>query len=433
MSDAAPAAEGLAEEEDLNLTDIMLTMDVVDSLRHEEAMVERALNEEAREQLMVERVRDAYAAQGIEVSDATIAAGVKALKEKQFVYSPPQPGFKTRMLRAWVNRQGIGRGLGLFAGVGALIAGGWYGLVELPQARALAAEVSEFNTAVQVADVDLRALDQRRNSLTEAVEAADHSVRSEIEAGYRRELGLVERSLADAGRSLVEASQFSQGANYTTDNFSRLGDSAKRQREQQQALMKSAESALDDVDSGLGRLQRLRGLPAELVSLRDEAVELAVPAAVDRRAEAVFAAGQSALRQGDAAHASASADELKSLLTVLATEYRISVVSRPGSRSGVIRAPVDNNAVDNYYLIVEALDRANRPQRVLIQSEENGVSKQMTRWGLRVNERAFDQVRRDKEQDGIVDDKVVGEKKRGYLEPEYRIDTTGATITEWAD
>ncbi len=433
MSDAATQSEASVREEDLSLTDVMLTMDVVDSLRHEEALVERALNEEARERVMVERVRDAYAAQGIEVSDATIAAGVKALKEKQFVYTPPQPGFKTRLLRAWVNRRSIGRGLGLFGGVGLLVAAGWYGFVELPQARALETEVRQFNTSVQIADVDLRALDQRRLSLAGSVEGADRSVANSIEAGYRRELAQIEASLEAADQAIKEASQFSQAANYTPDNFSRLGDTAKRQRDQQSVLMQGATVHLDDVESGLGRLQRLRGLPEELLTLRDEAIALAIPAALDSRATSIYDAGRSALRQGDTLTASAAADELKDLLTVLATEYRISIVSRPGSRSGVIRAPVDNESVDNYYLIVEALDRANRAQVVLIQSEEDGLSRRMQRWGLRVSEAVFERVRRDKQADGIVDQKIVGEKKRGYQDPEYVIDTTGATITEWDD
>ena len=55
----------------------------------------------------------------------------------------------------------------------------------------------------------------------------------------------------------------------------------------------------------------------------------------------------------------------------------------------------------------------------------------MSEWGLRVDQQAYEQVRRDKEADGIVNRKHVGVKKRGYLTPEYSVSTTGATITGW--
>ena len=76
------------------LDDVLLAMDVVDTLRHRERLVDQELNAEAREEQLIARLKEIYGAQGIEVPDSIIAQGVKALKESRFVYTPAPPSFK---------------------------------------------------------------------------------------------------------------------------------------------------------------------------------------------------------------------------------------------------------------------------------------------------------------------------------------------------
>jgi hypothetical protein len=40
-------------------------------------------------------------------------------------------------------------------------------------------------------------------------------------------------------------------------------------------------------------------------------------------------------------------------------------------------------------------------------------------------------VRADKSDNGIVDDDIVGEKKRGETSPQWRVPVIGGAITEW--
>ena len=68
----------------------MLAMDVVDTLRHNQDLVARELNGEARETQLIDKLRELYHQQGIEVSDAILREGVAALGESRFVYTPPQ-------------------------------------------------------------------------------------------------------------------------------------------------------------------------------------------------------------------------------------------------------------------------------------------------------------------------------------------------------
>jgi len=84
----APAGPGARQP----LDDIMLAMDVVDTIRRRERVLQRELDAEGREEDLAERLRKIYQAQGIDVPDHVIAEGVAALKEGRFVYTPPADG-----------------------------------------------------------------------------------------------------------------------------------------------------------------------------------------------------------------------------------------------------------------------------------------------------------------------------------------------------
>ena len=82
----------------------MVAMDVVDTVRHREHLVDRELDAEARRARLIERLRQIYTAQGIEVTDAALEAGVDALEEERFAYSPPEGGFSLALARMYVRR-----------------------------------------------------------------------------------------------------------------------------------------------------------------------------------------------------------------------------------------------------------------------------------------------------------------------------------------
>jgi hypothetical protein len=115
----------------------------------------------------------------------------------------------------------------------------------------------------------------------------------------------------------------------------------------------------------------------------------------------------------------------------LEASYRIRIVNRPDERSGVWRVPDLNQAARNYYIIVEALGPDGRNLRVPIKNEETGKIEQVERWGVRVDERIFNRVGADKQDDGIIQQDSFGRKRAGQLEPEYEVPTSGAAITSW--
>lgn len=87
------------------LDDVMLAMDVVDTLRHRQDLVTRELDSTTREEQLIDKLRMLYREQGIEVPDHILKEGVEALAESRFIYEPPAPGFGTTLARLYVNRR----------------------------------------------------------------------------------------------------------------------------------------------------------------------------------------------------------------------------------------------------------------------------------------------------------------------------------------
>src|SRR3954469_5128804 len=99
MADTAVAARPLPA-----LDETMLAMDVVDTLRHADRLVERELEGDARRAALRSRLREIYAPQGIEVPDRILDQGVAALEENRFTYRPTPPSFSRSLARLYATR-----------------------------------------------------------------------------------------------------------------------------------------------------------------------------------------------------------------------------------------------------------------------------------------------------------------------------------------
>jgi hypothetical protein len=156
------------------LDDVMLAMDVVDTIRHRELIVERELNSEARRDELLERLKRLYAAQGLDVPDHVLAAGVAALEEDRFAYTPTQPGFGTTLARWYVDRGKWGKPLLGILGLAAVVALAWHFMVVRPDAVRIAALPDDLAAAYQEV-VDIAAVPdarQRAGALLEQGQAA---------------------------------------------------------------------------------------------------------------------------------------------------------------------------------------------------------------------------------------------------------------------
>ncbi|MEO1407150.1 MAG: DUF6384 family protein [Pseudomonadota bacterium] len=99
-----PSVAETSEPATQALDDVLLAMDVVDTLRHREQMVARELDEEGREAELLDRLKEIYQAQGITVPERILKDGVAALKEKRFAYTPPKNSLSVRLARIYISR-----------------------------------------------------------------------------------------------------------------------------------------------------------------------------------------------------------------------------------------------------------------------------------------------------------------------------------------
>lgn len=322
MADAAVTSkDGEAESASPGapLDNVMLAMDVVDTLRHAEQLVERELSSEERDRQLKERLRQIYATQGIKVPDHVLDDGVKALQENRFVYDPPRADGWRWLAMLWIRRKVWGTatllGLGLLLALGL----GYLFFVKMPAERQIAEQAKELQVGLPQA--------------------------------FAQEL---DRIRAGAKTDLVIAD-----------------------------------------------------------------------------AEAMVAEGNAAAKAGDLEAGRDKLAALQDLRRRLDQEYEVRVVSRPDLPGGVFRIPESNPDARNYYLIVEALDPRGDPVSVAVTSEEDGTTRSVEVWGLRVNEATFERIRADKSDDGIIQNDRIGSKRRGYLEPEYAVPVEGGAILEW--
>ena len=310
----APAAKTPAPE----LDEVMLAMDVVDTLRHQEKLVERELGQDTRDEALKARLRKIYEGQGLEVTDRILEQGIVALKESRFVYSPPKPGFDTFLAKLWVRRGVVGSVVGILVLVLAVFVT-W--------------QVWQGNQVAREAEA-------QRIELTETLPAR----------------------LKDAGEATL-------------------------------AVAESAEART--------------------------------------AAEELIADGEIAVAAQDAAGMRAAIDGLQSLRADLLQTFTLTIVSRDGEDTGVFRIPDVNEGTRNYYIVVEALTDAGEALSRSVRNEETGQIATVSKWAVRVPESTFEAIRDDKLDDGIVQNNILGEKRRGGLAVDYRMPVDGGAITEW--
>ncbi|MGZ9091176.1 MAG: DUF6384 family protein [Rhodoplanes sp.] len=297
------------------LDDLMLAMDVVDTIRHDERLAERELSMALDDDAIIARLREIYHGQGIDVSDEVLRAGVSALREKRFAYALPKPGLALALARAWVNRRRIGRGLALLLLAGAALAGAYYAAVEQPK---------------QIA----------RTEITEV-------------------------------------------------------------------------------------------LPRTLREVYDIALSEAKGESAKARAQELLADGERALAQGDAEETRKAIADLTALRDELRLDYTLRIANRRGEMSAAWRRPRINPLARNYYLIVEATDREGRVIPRPVRNEETGKVETVPISGIRVSQEVYIKVLADKRDDGIIQQNVVGQKKRGFLDIDYWMPVMEGSITHW--
>lgn len=168
------------------LDDVLLAMDVVDTLRHRQHILDRELDAAGREAALVTRLREIYKAQGIDVPDDVLREGVKALAEQRFAYAPPKPSLQVTLARLYVSRhRWLQPLLGVLAALIVAVGGYQLGIAGPERARAKAAAVELTETLPDGIDAlytDIQALAEEPRATTMA-DAYRREGRAAIAAG----------------------------------------------------------------------------------------------------------------------------------------------------------------------------------------------------------------------------------------------------------
>jgi len=126
------------------LDETMMAMDVVDTIRHADRLVERELQGTDRQARLRERLREIYASQGIEVADHVLDQGIVALEEKRFAYTPRGEGWRRSLAVAWATRGRWGKFAAAGFGALVLLYGAYWFTVVAPANREAAAITREL-------------------------------------------------------------------------------------------------------------------------------------------------------------------------------------------------------------------------------------------------------------------------------------------------
>ena len=84
-----------------------------------------------------------------------------------------------------------------------------------------------------------------------------------------------------------------------------------------------------------------------------------------------------------------------------------------------------------YFVVVDAVDPRGNPVRLSVRNDETNETETFSRFAVRVPIATLNAVRSDKEMNGIVQNTELGEKRRGALEPEFKMPVLSGRITRW--
>lgn len=454
------------------MDDAMMLMDVVETLRREEADLKEVLDKPTQDAQTIARVAALYASQGMPVDKALIEAGMRGLREKQFEFVAPRRTLFTQLAEAYVRRKVWGPVLMVRGGITLAVA--LTGMMLLVSIQAL--RYSSWSNAADATVATETTLRQSYQALGANLNSLPEAPRAVALAGVD-----ARRQWQDAGQSLAALPSLPADKDALEDVYDNSRTQAWAMVQARQAALVRAEEL---VKKGQAAISNVRGLaeafkdqaifdqpvPAHLTNLRTLQKAAFLKAAEDANAQGMRAAvdtlraglrldGQrealvaqastlptaaqavvlpklseslSALSVGNTVAATALLAGVQSQVDGIARSYELRVVNEPNEKTAVWRYYEDNKSGRSYYVIVDAVDATGKSVSLPVRSVEDGKTTTTSRFGVRITEAAFEDLKRDKLDNGIIDDNpVVGKKAAGEVDATYAIDFQDGFITSW--
>ncbi len=451
---------------------------------------EKLLSMDQQRTLMRQRIAERLQEKGVKVSDAQLDAEINKYFENRLVFQPAQDATLARM---YVNRNAIAKKTGIaslvLAAAIALPFGAAKGINYLNEIAAeSAAETHVLKVYAESAELLARTEILRASSLLKDMPADESALVIanldiakgkvlDAEAAVRMYAYVTKQKVSEAvtRENAADAVKACDTAYAILVAGKDALGSAEKMVKRQELLVTYSQS----IESSMRRI-RASDAPTTLIKQADQLYSQALVAKNDRRVEALgayetqlsgkasdaetltnladevekayarikdvskedaartkgdelYKTAKTSIENADVPAAQSSMDSMRQTETALNEAYTLIVTG------GNWRYPVNNPGAKNHYLIVEARDGAGNRVSRRIRNEETGQTESVTRWGERVPEGAYELVKRDKQDNGLIDTNRFGEKEKGYLEERITFIYNGAPlrktgqITRWEE
>ena len=389
---------------DKQFDDVLVAMDVVDTLRHEHDLVETELSGEARSAALVEKLRGIYRAQGLDVPDEVLRKGVTALEERRFVHDPLKPGLNRTLATIYVRRSKYALRTAVAA-------------VAIVAAVALPKTIYHYTVTVPAE----RAAKELNILLSEKLpRELDDAAKAALLAG--KDLPNV-----DAQRSSVERLILDGHAAIAAKD----ADKARKAITSINGIRKEFEATAIARQKEIEAKAVAGQLTAEAATLIADARSAAKEPSAVSAVETLAVDLERVAKAGDRGAYNTAKAKLVNLTDEIKLPLAIKIVDRPGEKSGVWRMRNNDPKTKVFYLVVEAVrpDGTTVPRQ--IRNVETDRTESVRTWAIRVPEATYNKVGKDKTSDGIINERDVGAKPAGALGIVWTVTTGGETITKW--
>ena len=473
----------------LSLNDFLNMSDIASAARQMDEVVERELNLDQKKDELKRRLLDAANARGEKLTPAQAEIAVDNFFDGLYSFKEPKKGFETTLAGLYVDRARIGKFYGIPVLAATLIAG----VIYTGSSIASSAHRHSLERGVETS---VETFYKQRQSLLGEIEIVSSSpTRTKLSPSdqdvVKRDLEAARRDLEDIDRFLTEfCPQGNSQERVTQDNYNdvnkrlesvsgQLSDSKKQLDEGKDLLQKqekitqirtSLDSLISEVkgvkpipvfleraqtayNSGVSSLERKQvneaevyvselertkrdigefsGLSARLEKVYGDIRNIAKEENAKTRAERLYQDALQSVQSANVPRLTETSRQLEELDEKLNQEYTIRIVNRKGILTGVERD------YTRHYVALEAVDSSGNPVLVNVANEESGGKvERVSMWAQRVTDKGnnsrWEKVKRDKQDNNVIDDYIAGYKKKGYLEKDMAMDGfLDGTITHW--
>ncbi|CNK94349.1 DUF6384 family protein [Yersinia alsatica] len=468
---------------EIKLRDQLGAMAIIDSLYAQQIALEEHLDLPKLRQRIAQRIRDYYQSTGVSISDELIEQGVTSWFDNRLRFQSNKMNASQRMVaflhmtsKKWLTSLSIivlllviGVGINIYVGKNQLAALEKDIASQVLQNSALTTQAQQLST--QIDNIKLSHLNYAAQSAHQIIAKAKsvlddfHSTQQAIEPSYQGTFSSKENSqhyLSALSKGNEQQTSLLTQAQDLVDSLPRLQkmDETLNQITQDPnlklytqrapeiasilagatlALSRNAENVAAQVDAAFAaydkeqtreslyqsmdrRTQDLRNLP---LSPQDRAI-IAEQIAEARK----MLVGVDLVNIGPPSAWVDAMKELEQTYDFIKQPLSLIIIDRVGEKSGVERTYDISNG-RSWYLIVEPVTPGDKLFPMMVKDSETGEQKLVSKFGVRVSQNEYEKLRRDKQDDGHIDNNIVGNKPANQLSFKFTRPVQDGRITTW--